>query len=257
MSPQAPKGFTEQFYGLIDETLAQAATKADVKDVIDTFLGLLRKFQKELETSMKETTDSVVAEKEKLVDVVSGTEKKLNDTIDKKIASVDKSVNDKVTELSGMIGYVESLISYYDDTEVRSQMKEIDTFMKDMHSKIPEAFDPSGIVKDIEDLEKKYIELDKKVSNMGGVRGTVGGVSNLRIQQAFKYILKTEAPSGLINGTNKEYTVTQPIFAVLAFSMNGEVIPQIPNYTISGNKITFSTALPAAYSGFDFEIKYV
>lgn len=84
-----------------------------------------------------------------------------------------------------------------------------------------------------------------------------GGVTNQRIQQAFKYILKTEQPVGAIDGANTEYTVSQPIFAVLAFSLNGEVVAQLPNYTIAGNKVTFSSALSSDYAGKDFEIKYV
>jgi exonuclease VII small subunit/ribosome-associated translation inhibitor RaiA len=98
-------------------------------------------------------------------------------------------------------------------------------------------------------LEKRLKSLETKP--------TSGGVTNLRIQQAFKYILKTEQPVGDIDGVNTTYTVTQPIFAILAFSLNGETIAQLPNYTISGRTITFSSALPAAYSGKDFEIKFV
>lgn len=100
-----------------------------------------------------------------------------------------------------------------------------------------------GLIDDLKSLQE---------SRTGG-----GGVTNMRIQQAFKYILKTEQPSGLIDGINTAYTVTQPIFAVLSFSMNGETIAQLPNYTISGKTITFSVALPSVYSGKDFEIKYI
>jgi hypothetical protein len=88
-------------------------------------------------------------------------------------------------------------------------------------------------------------------------RPTGGGVTNLRIQQAFKYILKTEAVQGTIDGANTTFTVSQPIFAILSLSINGEVVAELPNYTISGNTIEFSSAIPAAYSGKDFEAKYV
>ena len=91
-----------------------------------------------------------------------------------------------------------------------------------------------------------------------GVREALSaGVTNMRIQQAFKYILKTEAPVGLINGSNTVYTVNSDIFAVFSMSINGETIAQLPNYTIAGKNITFSSALPSAYSGKDFEIKYI
>lgn len=105
--------------------------------------------------------------------------------------------------------------------------------------------------KEIEELEMRLKTVETKPGSGGG------GVTNARIAQAFKYILKTEAPSGDIDGANTSYTVTQPIFAVLAFSLNGEVIAELPNYTVNGNTITFSSALPAAYSGKDFEVKYV
>jgi DNA repair exonuclease SbcCD ATPase subunit len=85
----------------------------------------------------------------------------------------------------------------------------------------------------------------------------VGGVTNARIQQAFKYILKTEQPVGAINGVNLTYTLSQPIFAILSMSLNGETIAQLPNYTINGNTFTFSTALPSDYSGKDWEVKYI
>ena len=84
-----------------------------------------------------------------------------------------------------------------------------------------------------------------------------GGTSAIGIANAAKYFVKTEAPTGDINGVNTDYTVNHTIFAVLAFSLNGEVIAELPNYTISNKTITFSTALPAAYSGKDFEIKYI
>lgn len=103
----------------------------------------------------------------------------------------------------------------------------------------------------VRDVEKKIEDLKKRPT------GTGTGVTNMRIQQAFKTILKTEQPVGDIDGANTSYTVSQPIFAVFAFSLNGEVIAQLPNYTINGNTITFSEALPAAYSGKDFEVKYI
>ena len=91
-----------------------------------------------------------------------------------------------------------------------------------------------------------------RVKRKGG-----GGVSAIAVANAAKYFVKTEEPTGAIDGTNKSYTVTKTIFAVLAFSLNGEVIAQLPNYTISNKTVTFATALPAAFSGKDFEIKYI
>jgi len=102
----------------------------------------------------------------------------------------------------------------------------------------------------------KLDEVKKDIEELKG-RPVGGGVTNLRIIQAFKYILKTEKPSGAIDGVNTIYIVSQPIFAVLAFSLNKAVIAQLPNYTISGGAITFASPLPASYAGKDFEVKYV
>lgn len=138
----------------------------------------------------------------------------------------------------------------YDDAEIRSMIQSI----KDSIPEMPKEFDPTAIMEEIKTLEERFKELDDKIIRAG--RG-VGGVTNLRIQQAFKYILKTEAPVGLINGSNTTYRLSQPIFAILSMSINGETIAQLPNYTIKGNTFIFSSALPADYSGKDFEVKFV
>lgn len=106
----------------------------------------------------------------------------------------------------------------------------------------------------IEAIESLREELDELKARPVG-RG--GGTSAMGVAQAFKYILKTEQPTGDIDGANLTYTLTQPIFAILSMSINGETIAQLPNYTIKGKTFTFSSALPAAYSGGDWEVKYV
>lgn len=105
----------------------------------------------------------------------------------------------------------------------------------------------------IRDLREELDELKKiKTSVVSG-----GGVSNLRIAQSFKYIAHTEQPSGDIDGANTTYTVANDIWWVAGFTLNGEQIAELPNFTYSGKTITFSSAIPAAYSGKDFEIKYI
>jgi DNA repair exonuclease SbcCD ATPase subunit len=113
---------------------------------------------------------------------------------------------------------------------------------------------PKIDTKEIEELkaEIKRLEEELKKRPIGG-----GGTSAMGVANAAKYFVKTEAPSGTIDGANKEFTVLKPIFAVLSFSLNGEFIAQLPNYTISNKTITFSEALPADYSGKDFEITYI
>jgi len=96
---------------------------------------------------------------------------------------------------------------------------------------------------------------EKGEKGKDGVGG--GGTSAIGIANAAKYFVKTEAPSGDIDGVNLAYTVAKPIFAVLAFVINGEYVAQLPNYTIANKTVTFSTAIPAAYNGKDIEIVYI
>lgn len=103
----------------------------------------------------------------------------------------------------------------------------------------------------IQDLAKRLDDLEKRPISRGG------GTSAIGVRQAFKYIAHTEQPTGDIDGVNTTYTVKNEIFWVAGFTLNGEQIAQLPNFTYKGRTITFSSALPAAYSGKDFEIKYI
>lgn len=84
-----------------------------------------------------------------------------------------------------------------------------------------------------------------------------GGTSAMGVASTFKYIAHTEAPSGDIDGVNTTYTVKNSIFWIAGFTLNGEQIAELPNFTYAGKTITFTSALPAAYSGKDFEVKYI
>ena len=107
------------------------------------------------------------------------------------------------------------------------------------------------ILTSLKNHEKRIKDLEDRPVRVGG------GVTNMRIAQAFKYILRTEEPVGSIDGVVVTYSLSQPIAAIVSMSINGETIAQLPNYTISGRTFTFSTALPSAYSGKDFEVKYI
>lgn len=103
------------------------------------------------------------------------------------------------------------------------------------------------------DIIKK---LEDKISSIQS-SGRSGGTSAMGVAQAFKYIGKTETPTGAIDGANLTYTVKSNIWWIAGFMLNGEQIAQLPNFTYSGRTITFATPLPIDYSGSDFEIKYI
>lgn len=65
----------------------------------------------------------------------------------------------------------------------------------------------------------------------------------------------TETPSGLINGSNRTYTVAHTITTVIGMWINGEFIHP-GEYTVSGAGFTMGTALPLALSGSSFTISY-
>ena len=83
-----------------------------------------------------------------------------------------------------------------------------------------------------------------------------GGVTDLGVKASLSRSVRTETPSGDIDGANTTYTVTSNINAVMSFAINGMVIHS-DEYTTTGKTIEFTTALPAALSGTSFEIIYV
>lgn len=103
-------------------------------------------------------------------------------------------------------------------------------------------------IKDAPDLTDlpKLIEFLK----MGGFRGG-GGSSTGTVA-----IVYTETPSGLINSSNKIYTVLHSITNVYSFAINGQFLHPTTDYTASGATITFVNALDSSLSGTPFTITY-
>ena len=104
---------------------------------------------------------------------------------------------------------------------------------------------------------KGWDELIKRVERSLSSIPRGGGTSAMGVAQAFKYIAHTEEPVGNIDGSNLIYTVSKDIWWIAGFTLNGENIAELPNYTFAGKTITFSSALPAVYSGKDFECKFI
>lgn len=225
-----------------------------------------------------------------LIKVVQDKEAKILDNINSFKSSIKQEVASYKNEMSvghkEMLSDMEKMHSMH-KSEIEGEIRALKNRLAEVNnelSEIPDLLDYSDIFEDISEKltklelltlgenvrnslevlpegDKLSIEaiegLRKELQDIRQIRSTGSGVTDMRIRQAFKYILNTEQPTGAINGSNTVYTVKNPIFAVLAFSLNGETIAQLPNYTVSGRTITFSTALPSAYSGKDFEIKYI
>lgn len=79
----------------------------------------------------------------------------------------------------------------------------------------------------------------------GGGKNTPGGGGGA---------IFVETPNGLIDGSNRVYTTTQPIGIVVGLDYNGEAIHP-SEYTVSGSGFTMGTALPVI-PGAAFTIAY-
>lgn len=235
------------------DKLDDMASRQDVAAIIKKLIDFVREAKTKLEEQLTSHTKETDAKLAEISSKVSETEQRTTQRQDQDKETMYSESRTLMRYIKQEVQRLEAEMPLeYDDTEVRSL---IDATKKAI-PELPPQYDPTSVINDLKTLAERIDNLSKNLEDVKA-RPVAGGVSNLRIQQAFKYILKTEAPVGDINGVNTSYTVTQPIFAVLSFSLNGETIAQLPNYTISGRTITFSTALPAAYSGKDFEIKYI
>ena len=101
----------------------------------------------------------------------------------------------------------------------------------------------------IEVLEDKIEEVSKQ-KRLGGT----GGDANVAFSMS--RLGTSETPGGLINSSNKVYTLTRTPKFIFSFYINGMFLHP-SEYTIVGSTITFSVALPASLSGTSFTIIFV
>lgn len=247
MNPKTQPTFTQKFDSLVQEVLMNAISKKEVKELIDVLINTIKELKAEVGEKTTENKVAISTETARLGTQVAEFEKRIRDLLSTEKRGITNDIDTKLNELRALVGYIESVMitDPYDDTELKNEIVSVRQSIPEM----PKAFDATEIMEDIEELEKEVDALKK--------RPVSGGVTNMRIAQAFKYILHTEEPVGDIDGINLTYSVSQPIFAILSLSINGETIAQLPNYTIAGNTFTFSSALPSAYNGKDFEVKFI
>ena len=240
--------------------LPDVATYEDVRRLMLALLKSVKGFKDTLSTENKSELLSIV---NKLQNTFDSLSKEIQERVDTNLKGL--SVRDK-KETERKIEYTKSLLlneikvlrREIPEIDLAPLKQELEKRIEDMEKKIPtlpKERDIDGMIRELKDwVEMEHKKLHDRLDSIP--RG-VGGVTNLRIQQAFKYILKTEQPVGAIDGANLTYSLSQPIFAILSMSLNGETIAQLPNYTINGRNFTFSSALPSAYSGKDWEVKYI
>lgn len=270
-----PKNQLEKLNKLFELVDTDHASTAEVTEIFQAILTAIDQLKGHLEQkvaengvllkdSITELKDNLESDRAKLKLTVAQNQAQNKQELDQ----LAKQFFVKVKELQALIPTIPDLTPLEDKiAKVEQKISELPESLngKQIRDELERLKNNERLDKGaIKGLDKQLDELNKKIDNleqrtMKGFsnipRG--GGVSALGVRQAFKMIFHTEAPSGDIDGANTQYTVKHEIFAVLDFSLNGETIAELPNYTITGRTITFSTALPSAFSGKDFEVKYI
>ena len=211
--------------GLHEKHMGEMAAKAET-------------LEKKAEMSQKQLSDGLSQGKKEAKDLIYSESRTLMRLMEQKVADLQAQIPDE-----------------YEDDELRKELENIKASIPD----VPAQFDPSTILSELTKLIAKVEKLEKDIEELKRrpVGRVGGGVSAIGVAQAFKWIAKTEEPVGAINGSNTTYTVSSTIWWVAGFTLNGEQIAELPNFTYAGKTITFASALPAAYDGKDFEIKYI
>ena len=251
-----PNNLGKRFTEMLDET----ATKAEVSKLFKMLTDFVKEAKTRLETMHSSHMQEMTYKAETLEKRVETAEKQLSQGVsDAKEAYKSLIYSESRTLLRMMeqkvADFAAKIPEEYEDDEIRA---EIEAIRKSIPV-VPPQFDASDILTNLTELFEKVEDLEKRVKELAlrpiGRGG--GGTSAIGVAHAFKYIGHTEEPIGDIDGVNTIYYVNNTIYWIAGFMLNGEQIAEIPNFTYAGNKITFATALPAAYSGKDFEVKYI
>lgn len=247
------KSYVQRFDDLMNEVAVNAATKQDVKEVMDIFVDKYRELMEVIIKKTAENRDEMSTETKRLGEQVADFEKRLRKLVDTKEGGLKSELDILRNEMLAQTGYVESLIEYYDDTELREKIEEVGKLIPEI-PEIPEQFDATDILETLESHEKDIEALKNRPT------GTIGGgITDRHVQQAMSRIVKTETPTGTFDGVNTDFEVTSSISAILSFELNSRVV-DFGTYTITGSArktISFDTAPSADYSDSQFAVVYV
>jgi hypothetical protein len=202
---------------------------------------LKQEFNRVIEAAKLESDNSLSGFKRKTVELINSLFAKSQ--INQKLSEVLNGVDFKLRQIDEKMEGIRSGLDGKDGKDA-DETKIINEVIKKIE--VPD------LKEKLEPLKKEIEELKARPIGRGG-----GGTSAMGVAWTFKHIAHTEEPTGAIDGVNKTYTVNNNIFWIAGFTLNGEQIAELPNFTYSGRTITFSTAIPAAYNGKDFEVKYI
>ena len=182
---------------------------------------------------------------------------KLNSILERHLSKI-KEIDNKLKEVDVKMSQVRDGKDVDEEVIVDKVLKKLPEPKEDTPEKIrdkleslrgEERLDQSAI----RGLEEQINELKEQINKLPRMGG---GVTDMGVTFSLGRVVKTETPSGAIDGSNKTYTVNHDIHAILSFGINGMVIHD-DEYTVSKRTITFNEPLPATLSGKSFTIVYV
>lgn len=232
-------------FGGVDDLLRSAVTQEEMQQILTEIASSFRQLTALVNEKMAENKAGMEGETKRLSEEGSNLEKRLLKLIETKNTGTKQEFDKKLTqlsnELSAEIGYVESLIEKYDDSELREHM----IAMNEMLAKMPEEFDPTGIAEDIEKLEKEVDELKKRPT------GTGGGV-----RRVFQPYLDRFQGDG---STKIFYLKREPLRTdnIEVWGTDFPIVLDPDNdFTVVGKTLTLTNAVDAPTNGAIIVIKY-
>jgi hypothetical protein len=263
----------EKLKKLLEIVKAGRLTESQLKDLLVIINGNISK--EEFTKAFKIIKDHVLATEIKLIDRLDKKTEKANKMINELMIDTENELNiiknDNDSTFKGIKRRAFEVISnLYVKSGIITKIGEIDAKLAEVDKKILEVKDGEDVNPElvatmvleridnteledkIKRLEEELEEIKKMKLRKGG-----GGTSAIGVRQTFKYIAHTEKPAGTIDGANKTFTVENDIWWVAGFTINSQVVAELPNFTYAGKTITFDQAIPAVYATKDFEIKYI
>ena len=253
----------EEFINAFKEVMAVVvAMKKRNEEEMRQMEAMHEEMMRKLEGGNSEMIESAMQEmKKKMMDMMEPMMEKMYTEHEEMMKRMSRQMSEMQSEnLKALKEQHEGMKFIYDKVQTmksgeKGKDADEEKIVEKVLEKLPKKdFDFESLKTEIKDTLKNEIENIRKVlQNIP--RG--GGTSAIGVAQTFKWIAHTEQPTGDINGVNTAYTVKNNIWWIAGFTLNGEQIAQLPNFTYTGRTITFTSAIPAAYSGKDFEIKYI
>lgn len=236
------KSYRQRMESLFDEMLVNAATKDEVKEVADTFIDQFKKMTALVSEKMVENKTEMSTETARLGSQVADFEKRIRDIIDTKESGLKSELDALRNEMSADVGYLESLIEYYDDTELREKLEEVKNMIPEM-PEMPEKFDPSDILKKLDD-HKTEIDALRKRPTGGGTR---------RVFQP--YLDRFQG-----DGSTKTFYLKREPLRTDNIEVWGTDFPIVldpdNDFTVTGKNLTLTSEVDAPTNGAILVIKY-